>query len=77
MYYLRTRPAVDAVKFTVNKQALREAETNKLAKDEAMMNGIAADGKQQQNLLRPALGQLSNKLNQQTPEPPECLMCSG
>ena len=72
MYYLRTRPAVDAVKFTVNKQALREAETNKLAKEEEMVNG---DGKQ--HLLRPALGQLSNKLNQQTPEPPECLMCSG
>jgi hypothetical protein len=63
MYYLRTRPAVDAVKFTVNKQTLKEAE---------MM-----DLDQKENVGREPLKNSMNKLNQQTPEPIECLMCSG
>lgn len=64
MYYLRTRPAVDAIKFTVNKQSLKEAEMMEM-------------DQQKENVGHDAFKNSTNKLNQQTPEQPECLMCSG
>ena len=47
MYYLRTRAAADAIKFTVDQQALQRRRSERVAKAEAM----AADAKENAPLL--------------------------
>jgi hypothetical protein len=75
MYYLRTRAAVNAVQFTVNKQQLKEAETKKV--EEVMENhndGMSANCPVKQKADIDNSKNIGT-LNQQSPETPEC--CSA
>jgi len=74
MYYLRTRPAVDAVKFTVDKLALRESsQSSTNSEKEASIFGSGANMKTagDQNLPKTAQCSLNPDENE------GCLMCSG
>jgi hypothetical protein len=69
MYYLRTRPAVNAIQFTVNKQTLNEADSKKLeeAIEKDGMTAICPD--------KQKLANSENILHQEIHEQPEC--CSS
>lgn len=72
MYYLRTRPAVDAVQFTVDKMALRGT----IAKDESVEIDVLKD---KENISANSELRLPSKrkYNEQLEESDGCLMCSG
>lgn len=44
MYYLRTRPAVDAIKFTVDQEALKRGEGGGMAGSVGVAEGVAVGG---------------------------------
>ncbi|KAL3101401.1 hypothetical protein niasHT_021519 [Heterodera trifolii] len=72
MYYLRTRPAVDAVQFTVDKMALRGT----IANDESVEIGVLKD---KENICSNSEFRVPSKrkCNEQLEEGDGCLMCSG
>jgi len=80
MYYLRTRPAADAVKFTVDKQVLKstapvEGEKKRKADDKMLqLNGHPVEKRARPTLLK---GTLKEQPQPSATEPTECLMCSG
>eukprot|EP00744_Colponema_vietnamica_P003538 GILI01005411.1.p1 GENE.GILI01005411.1~~GILI01005411.1.p1 ORF type:complete len:840 (+),score=334.51 GILI01005411.1:105-2522(+) len=70
MYYLRSRPAADAIKFTVDQNALKQTSTTPAKEDKPEASQPALEFSSQQSgvcPLRPA----------DLPEGEECLSCSG
>ncbi|KAL7077114.1 hypothetical protein ACQ4LE_003913 [Meloidogyne hapla] len=79
MYYLRTRPAVNAVQFTVNKLALKESTSNStISLDEEMSieEALTTKGKELRQVFDDKLNK-QNKGNEEAEQQTECLMCSG
>ncbi|KAI8590289.1 ribonucleotide reductase [Geranomyces variabilis] len=67
MYYLRTRPAADAIQFTVNQQQLK---ADRKTDADAAGDGDAANGEEEEDENMAAV---SCSLN----DPDACVMCSG
>ncbi len=72
MYYLRTKAAADAIKFTVEKEALTQASTNGVAQSLAQQHSAAETAvKVKKEVVEEIYGPACS------PDDPDCLTCSS
>lgn len=66
MYYLRTKSAADAIKFTVDQEMIRRKQSNGASTNEVSSNGMAKEAEVAQAEIACSLD-----------NPDDCIMCSG